>query len=410
MAKPSGLTFTSDEIEGLLRITGRVNAGMSVEAILDAAFEELRALLPYDRMEYTFVEEGGAKLRTAWVRTTYQPVLLSVGHIAEPMTPIQIHSEADSDPFLENDVSDYAARRPPDHPASLLVEEGIHAVLSCPMVVAGETIGMLFFASRLEKYDDRHVRLIRHVASQIAGAIGQSRLRASLLDRNAELEMLHQQRSSLLASISHELRNPLTSVVGLSATLRDSFGKLDREEARVLIGILARESVEVAGIVDDILTIARQDTGHLDVTVEPCDLRDAVDQVVSVWIDDEHPITVQGDQVWVTADPLRVRQIIRNLVSNAFKYGSGNVWIEIDRAVDVGVIDVIDDGPGVAPADLDLIFEMYGTGSESNGRGEAIGVGLAVSKQLAEAMSGDLSYSRLGDRSRFRLLLPAIPT
>ncbi len=400
------LSLRPDEAERLFRISARVNAGLSVEEILDAVFEEFRPILPYDRMEYAHVGRGGRRLTTAWVRTTYEPVILGVGHIVEHESPFKEIADPDAPPYLENDVVGYAEHQGIDHPARHLAAEGIRAVLSCPMLVNGEAIGMLFIASRSEVFDDRHIRLIRYVAAQIAGAIAQSLLREELEERNDELEHIHRERAAFIAAISHELRNPLTSVVGLSATLRDSMGQLDDEEVDLLMGILARESVEVAGIVDDLLTVARQDVGRLEISPQIIDLRTESASIAEVWRDADRSISINGDPTPAWADPLRVRQILRNLVSNAFKYGGGQIRIEIGSSGGFSSVEVVDDGPGVAEEDRDRIFEMYGTSSGSRGQGEAVGLGLAVSRRLAEAMDGTLSYRYEDGMSRFVLLLP----
>ncbi len=401
-----GITLSAEETDRLYRISARVNAGVSVGQILDAVFEEFRPILPYDRMDYTNVDDGGRLLTTTWVRATYEPVILGVGHIVELERSIKETLIPGSPPFLENDVQRYASERPEDHPGHKLLAEGIRAVMSCPMFVGDEAIGMLFISSRSEIFTSRHVQLIQHVASHIAGAIAQSRLRVALEQRNAELELLHRQRSALIAGISHELRNPLTSVVGLSMTLRDSLEKLDEGEAAVLIGILARESSEAAGIVEDLLTVSRHESGRLEVSPEVRDLRGEVDHVVAAWQTPERKVRVDGSNTWVLADPLRVRQIIRNLVSNAFKYGGETIWINVRSTEDGGVVEVFDDGPGIPEADRETIFEMYGTSAESTGRGEAVGVGLAMSRQLADAMNGDLTYQFENGVSSFVLRLP----
>ena len=400
------LSLSPDEAERLFRISARVNAGLSVEEILDAVFEEFRPILPYDRMEYAHVGKGGTRLTTAWVRTTYEPVVLGVGHIVEHESPIREIADPQAPPYLENDIIGYAEHKGSDHPARHLAAEGIRAVLSCPMLVNQEAIGMLFVASRSEVFDERHIRLIRYVAAQIAGAIAQSLLRKELEERNDELEQINRDRTALIAAVSHELRNPLTSVVGLSATLRDSMGQLDDEEIELLMGILARESVEVAGIVDDLLTAARQDVGRLEISSQIIDLGTECANIAGVWRDADRTITVTGDPTPAWADPLRVRQIIRNLVSNAFKYGGERIRIEVGSSGGFSSVEVIDDGPGVAEEDRDRIFEMYGTSSDSRGQGEAVGLGLAVSRRLAEAMDGTLSYRLEDGMSRFLLLLP----
>ncbi len=394
------------ETERLFQISARVNAGLSVSEILDAIFEEFRPVLPYDRMEYTHLEDGGRRLTTAWVRTTYHPTLLDIGHVVEFETPVPESLDTGAPPYLENDVTTYAQGKPASHPAHLLAAEGIRAVLSAPMVVDDRVIGVLFIGSRTEQYDEHHLRLIRYVGSQIAGAIAQSRLRAKLEERNAELELLQSRRASFIATVSHELRNPLTSVVGLSATLRDSMDRLDPEEARSLAGILARESAEVAGIVEDLLTVARDDAGRMQVSAVGVDLKEEVDRVFQAWAGAGESIRVVGPPTGAVGDPLRIRQIIRNLISNAVKYGGSRIDITVSSGAGSAWVEVADDGAEIAESDRERIFEMFSTGSTSRAGRGGVGLGLAVSRQLARLMGGDLEYRHEDGMSRFTLALP----
>lgn len=110
------------------------------------------------------------------------------------------------------------------------------------------------------------------------------------------------------------------------------------------------------------------------------------------------------------ADPLRFRQIIRNLLTNAARYGGSDIWIEVSDVGDSVIIAVVDDGNGVHPRYAATIFEAYERGHESEpSMPGSVGLGLAVSRRLADLMGGSLQYRRAGGNTRFELRLPTGP-
>ena len=118
--------------------------------------------------------------------------------------------------------------------------------------------------------------------------------------------------------------------------------------------------------------------------------------------------TSAREKVW--ADPLRFRQIVRNLLTNANRYGGEEVWIEVGEREDQVVIAVVDNGNGVPPRLASRIFEAYERGHEtSSAQPGSVGLGLAVSRRLAGLMNGTLEYHRADGLTRFELSLPAFP-
>ena len=117
-------------------------------------------------------------------------------------------------------------------------------------------------------------------------------------------------------------------------------------------------------------------------------------------------MTITGGPASVTADPARLRQILRNLATNARRYGGPNVEVRVVAGADVTTVEVRDDGDGISPEDREHIFEPYRTAHASIGQPASVGLGLTVSRQLARLMDGDLEYERDGTWSVFRLTLP----
>lgn len=238
-------------------------------------------------------------------------------------------------------------------------------------------------------------------AMLIAGAEMRTQ-RARIHQLLAEKDELLADKDRFLATVSHELRTPLTVVHGL-ATLLES-ADLDDAERRDLMRAMTQESGDVAAIVEDLLVLARADGGMVSIRPEPLEIRRLVEQVGhSSGLDTRVPAL----EATVVADPIRVRQVVRNLVVNAQRYGGSDIRIEISANSGAVTVAVCDDGPGVPPGKEDLIFEPYGRAHAHQSQTDSVGLGLSVSRELARMMGGDVVYQRAEDWTRFELTLPA---
>jgi PAS domain S-box-containing protein len=221
----------------------------------------------------------------------------------------------------------------------------------------------------------------------------------------AHLTDLAAAKDEFIASISHELRTPLTAVMGFASLLRESMAVAGHagEDGEMIEAIL-REATDLANIVDDLLLAGRSQLGRLDVDRSVVEIRSEIDRVQDS-LGTSYPVT--GDELVVVGDPMRVRQIVRNLITNALRYGGKSIAITVGRDRDQGVMVVADDGPGVAPGDTSRLFEPYWR-ERRHGQGDFVGVGLGlpISRMLAEAMDGTLEYERRGEWTLFELRLP----
>lgn len=214
-------------------------------------------------------------------------------------------------------------------------------------------------------------------------------------------------KDEFIAGVSHELRTPLTAVVGFAAELsrgEDLPAELRTELARTILA----QAGEMAFIVQDLLVAARAEIGTLAVEPVPLDLADLARTVVSELAVVHGPgWRVEADgPVPTHADPTRVKQIVRNLMVNAERYGGPRRRVVVEGADGEAWLEVRDDGPPIPAGARDRIFEPYERGEDRPGVTVAVGLGLAVSRRLAGLMNGDLSYRHDGE-SVFRLALPA---
>ncbi|MCI0544877.1 MAG: GAF domain-containing sensor histidine kinase [Actinobacteria bacterium] len=285
------------------------------------------------------------------------------------------------------------------------LDDGIVSEVSVPIFVGKVMRGSIGFIqyTKDRRWTEAEIQTLWR-ASHMIGAYWKRQ------DDAEELRASNDSKDRLLASVSHEIRTPLTAIVGLSEELVSSRTSLGDEELDELNGIIALQSRELAELVEDLLVASRADFGNLSIRPENIDLLDQVRRVAE-GVRESHPssktVTIEGHDVIAWADPLRVRQVIRNLLTNAIKYGGDRILVSGERGDGVARIVVADDGDGVPEAESKLIFERYYRSVQSPTQPGSVGIGLAVSRQLAELMSGSLNYVRTGDHPRFELTLPA---
>ncbi|MDJ0953283.1 MAG: HAMP domain-containing sensor histidine kinase [Acidimicrobiia bacterium] len=228
--------------------------------------------------------------------------------------------------------------------------------------------------------------------------------------KTAELALADQIRykDEFIATVSHELRTPLTAVVGLVDEITRPDASIPATERDELLGIVAEQSHDVADIVEDLLVAARAAGGNLSVLPHTFDLAETVATTLAT-VDDGFSWDLEDD-LMAYADPSRVRQVIRNLATNAVRYGGGSRRVVAFSSGDCAVVEVRDDGPPIPSRQRDTMFQPYArTRKDVQSQPESVGLGLTVAKSLAVIMHGDLTYEYEQGESVFRLVLPSIP-
>ena len=221
-----------------------------------------------------------------------------------------------------------------------------------------------------------------------------------------ELAALVASKDELVASVSHELRTPITTIYGMAFELRDNSADFSTDETRELIEIIAEQSRELSNIVEDLLVAARSDLSTLAVRPEVVDVQAEIAQIVASSAPESASAVDVPEGIFAFADPLRFRQIVRNLLTNARRYGGETVTIQAGKNKGIVYIRVIDNGPAIAEHEREGIFQPYVRATSDRALPGSIGLGLPVSRRLARLMGGDLVY-RYDDCSVFEISLPA---
>lgn len=221
-----------------------------------------------------------------------------------------------------------------------------------------------------------------------------------------QLEKTLVSKNLFVATVSHELRTPLTAVVAFAEMLRDRTD-LDAGERDEFLSLIADQSREVSYLLEDLLVAARLDSEELFVSTQRTALRSEILTVVGPFagqrsIEVDHAAV---DRV-VVADPGRLRQIIRNLVGNAVKHGGLSISITAEIEAEECYVIVRDNGAGVAPESEAALFDPYRHAQQRDDQPMSMGLGLHVSRRLAELMGGTLDYRRREGLTEFVLVLP----
>lgn len=220
------------------------------------------------------------------------------------------------------------------------------------------------------------------------------------------LEELLTAKDVLVATVSHELRDPLAGVMGLAEELRDRFDDFDDRERHDLITLIAHQAGDMTALVEDLLVAVRSDVGDVSVVLDDIDV---VDHLRGLTRTQRRSLTwnLPEEPVPARVDPKRFSQIVRNLLSNAERHGGSHIRVSVVRRGDAVEVTVSDDGGGVHPDDVERIFEPYQRADGVPIKQGSVGLGLSVARRLARLMGGDLEYAQEGQWASFRLSLPA---
>lgn len=176
-----------------------------------------------------------------------------------------------------------------------------------------------------------------------------------------------------------------------------------------MISSIAVHAQEVSDLIEDLLVAARAELGQVKVDRVGVDVVKSISEMLKAGgaFTDGVGLVVETPQARAICDPVRLRQIVRNLLTNAERYGGQDVVITVGGVEGFVSVTVSDDGPALPKVEWERIFDAYHRAHASPGRPGSVGIGLTISRQLAELMGGQLAYRHEGGRSIFHLLLPA---
>jgi signal transduction histidine kinase len=244
--------------------------------------------------------------------------------------------------------------------------------------------------------------LIALVAGMMARSL--TRQRAQLSGTLVELSRTDALRSRLVATLAHDVRNPLTTIRGTLKTLARHSDRLDDRTRSELIATADRQAERLERLAGDLLDLARMERGRLDLHPVTVPVREAVARGLSYAHGEERFELLIDPDLVVWADPDRLEQVVVNLVTNALRHGEPPFVIEAGRRGPDVRLTFRDHGPGVPPEELPELFEPFRAEADQG----SVGLGLAIVHALTEAMGGSVSYEPSRPRgAAFHVVLPA---
>ncbi|MEW6060052.1 MAG: ATP-binding protein [Actinomycetota bacterium] len=261
---------------------------------------------------------------------------------------------------------------------------------------------------------DGSVRWIRYASSRMPDRAGEGSSHVvTARDVTAELEA-EQMKSDFVATVSHELRSPLTPLKGLLQSLDEGLIEDSPEARREYYQIMLRQANRLERLINDLLDVSRIETGSLAMDTGPVEVGAVLEHEIreASHLPGARPVRLErpDHSVWATADGFRLGQIISNLLSNAFKYTSADapVVVRLEKLDERVVVSVQDAGEGIPLAEQDRVFQrFYRTDGVMRQKPGGFGLGLYIARRIAEAMGGQLVLtSSPGQGCLFSVSLP----
>jgi signal transduction histidine kinase len=295
-----------------------------------------------------------------------------------------------------------------------LAGRGVTSSMCAPLVAGGQLIGTLILSSTEGRhFGEYDLRLLMLFAEQAAVAINNAqafRREQESVSRLADLDRL---KTDFIATTTHELKTPLTSLMGYAQILRKRAADLDPEQREEFFNIMARQGDKILRLIEELLQSSRIEAGAAKLRREPLDLRSIAKDVESglSGLAKTHTLhfAVPDGELGLFGDPTAIEHVLTNLLENALKYSEAGTEIRltVDQDESEILIKITDQGQGIDPEDLPHIFERF---RQSNGKGRtrnSVGLGLYIVRSLVNAHGGRVwADSQVGKGTTFTIALP----
>jgi signal transduction histidine kinase len=308
---------------------------------------------------------------------------------------------------------------PPSPLREIAMRAGYRARLIVPLVSADKVVGALVIRRKQPgNFPKGTIHLLQTFAAQSVLAIQNARLFREIEDKSRQLQLASERKSQFVSSMSHELRTPLNAIIGLTDMLVTNAARFGTEKAQEPLQRVNRAGTHLLGLINQVLDLSKIEAGKLELNPQTVQLAPLINEVIGTagQLAEQNKnrlvVDAQENLGALTVDPMRLRQILLNLLSNAFKFtkqgevtlrarrvANGRNWIELA---------VADTGIGMTAEQQAKLFEEFSQADATTAqRFGGTGLGLAITRKLARMMGGDVTVaSEPGKGSVFAVRLP----
>jgi signal transduction histidine kinase len=405
----SALSNRLSEISALSEVGKAINTTLDLTDVLNLILSSALELLGGSEGSIMLMKEDGEHLQVVSYHGPNADKVMDAratvgtgiaGTVAETREPM----------LIQGDNLEAAGGR--GHP-----ERGISSAMSVPLVRNDELLGVLNLneVAGQRVFSDHDLNALGLFAEHAAIAIGNASIYEKEVETVARLEELDQLKSDFVASVSHELKTPLTAIIGAAKTVSRKGGDMDPEHRAQFMEMIERQGSRLLRLVEDVLTTSQIESGR-PMKRTLVDLRGAAQEVV----DELHQTHIgkgrsielhaEPDKPQIWGDLIALQQIMTNLIENSLKYSGeqSRVIVTVRETTSEGLLEVADEGVGISEEGLRAIFDRFHqVDSSSTRKVGGFGLGLFIVKQLVDAHGGDIDVkSSEGVGTTFTVRLP----
>jgi two-component system, NtrC family, sensor kinase len=408
------------ELRALGEVSRAVSSTLKLETVLETIVgcavqlsgSDSGIVYEFDEVAQTFQARGSHRITAehlAIVRA--EPIRFgegAVGRAGAIREPVQVADIADERQFVAPQTR------------ALLVREGLRSLLAIPLVREQRVLGGLVILRReLGVFFPETVATLQTFAAQSVLAIQNARLFREIEDKSRQLALASEHKSQFVSSVSHELRTPLNAIIGLTDMLVTNAARFGTEKAKEPLQRVHRAGTHLLGLINQVLDLSKIEAGKLELNPQTVQLAPLIEEVIGtarqLAEQNQNRLLVEAQENLgtLTVDPMRLRQILLNLLSNAFKFTKeGEVTLRARRVADGRdriELAVADTGIGMTAEQLAKLFEEFTQADATTAqRFGGTGLGLAITRKLARLMGGDVTVaSEPGKGSVFTVKLPS---